>query len=367
MITTYRLADKVEGLGEQYSQIQIDDNGVMLDRHGRKIAAELAPGSVHSATEIPTYLQGLANKSMRADEASKPVPFDKTVGQYRSVDPRDAFEAATVKVGILAWLPEISTRSSLTTFTMQFRGACGFVGDVTQAEATGTSAYNPRMQTAKRLLKVMQIDREIDVWTLLSTAANWNANNVSTLTAGYEWNTGVNADPIADITNMVTDSDDEITDFWMNQTVAFALLKNEAVRDQMRQFYGDGAVPAALASVSAVNAKGRTADFQIPGFAAVFHVVGAKRHNATTGLRDTILGDDFIGTVENTPEPSSGEDGNTSISFRYSGVGGTGFVERTARIEGRGVFGGEMMYISQGDVPLMVGPTLGGLIKNVLA
>ena len=41
--------------------------------------------------------------------------------------------------------------------------------------------------------------------------------------------------------------------------------------------------------------------------------------------------------------------------------------ERTARLEGRGVFGGSMMYISQGDVPLMVGPTLGGLIKNVLA
>ena len=86
-------------------------------------------------------------------------------------------------------------------------------------------------------------------------------------------------------------------------------------------------------------------------------------------LRDTILGDDFIGTVEATPEPTSGEDGNTTVTFRYSGVatGGTGYVERTARLEGRGVFGGSMMYISQGDVPLMVGPTLGGLIKNVLA
>lgn len=366
-MTSFRLVDDVPGVGKKFEVIDIDEDGVMLDRHGRKIAAELSPGDVHEATEIPTYLQGLSNKAMRADEASIPIPTDKTTGRYRAVDPRDAYEAADVKVAITAWLPEISPRSSLTTYTLGFRGACTFVNDVVQAEASGTSAFNPRMQAAKRIRKVLEIDREIDVWTLLSTAGNWNANNVVTLTSGYEWNGGVNANPIADIENMLLDSDEEITDFWMNMQTAFALIDNEAVKDRMVQFYGQNGVGNTLDSISQANRNNVRADFRIPGFGAVFHVVNAKRYNATTGGKDTILGDDFIGTVEGTPEPTSGEDGNTTITFRYSGVGGTGYVERTERLERRGVFGGEMMLISQGDVPLMVGPTLGGLIKNTLA
>lgn len=364
-MTLYRLAEAIEGVGAKFAHVEINDDNVMLDRHGRKIAAELTPGSVHESTEIPTYLQGITNKKMLADAVSRPVPFDKTVGQYRAVDPRDAFEAASVKVGITAWLPELTTRSALTPFTMTFRGACIFVNDVTQAEASGSSAYNPRMQAAKRILKVMEIDREIDVWTLLSTAANWNANNVQTLTSGFEWNTGVNANPISDLEDMITASDDDITDFWMNRTVAFALINNEAVRDRMMQFYGAAGAPTKLGEI--VNSNGDVT-FEMAGFQGIrFHTVTAKKHNSSTSLRDYILGDDVIGTVEATPMPTSGEDGNTTVSFRYSGAGGTGFIQRSARLEGRGVFGGEMMYISQGDVPLIVGPTQGGLIKNVLA
>ncbi len=364
-MTLYRLAEAIEGVGAKFAHVEINDDNVMLDRHGRKIAAELLPGSVHESTEIPTYLQGLANKKMLADVVSRPVPFDKTIGQYRAVDARDAFEAASVKVGITAWLPELTTRSALSSFTMQFRGACIFVNDVTQAEAAGSSAYNPRMQAAKRILKVMEIDREIDVWTLLSTAANWNANNVQTLTSGFEWNTGVNANPLSDLEDMITASDDDITDIWMNRTVAFALINNEAIRDRMFQFYGAAGAPAKLGEI---HQSAGDVTFSMAGFDGIkFHTVTAKRHNATTSLRDYILGDDVIGTVESTPMPTSGEDGNTTVSFRYSGVGGTGFVQRSARLEGRGVFGGEMMYISQGDVPLIVGPTQGGLIKNVLA
>lgn len=368
-MTAYRLADTIKGVGEKHSWVEIDDDtGVMLDRRGHRIQAELMPGAVHDATEIPTYLQGLVNKKMMADEVSRPIPYEYTTGRYTAVDPRDSFEAASVKVGIAAWLPEITTRLSKTTFTMEFRGACTFINDVTDAEAHG-GPYSPRLQAAKRILKVMQIDREIDVWTMLSTAANWNANNVVTLTSGFEWNTGVNANPIADIENMITDSDDDITDFWMNRAVSFALIDNEAVRDRMFQFYGAAGAPQKLAEIHRADGNERVS-FMLAGFDGIrFNIVNAKRHNATTGLRDTILGDDFIGTVEATPEPTSGEDGNTTVTFRYSGVatGGTGYVERTARLEGRGVFGGSMMYISQGDVPLMVGPTLGGLIKNVLA
>lgn len=362
----YRLVGDLAGVGKDGDMIEIGDDGVMLDRSGRKIAAELQPGDVHEATEIPTFLQGYSNKRMRADEASRPIPFDKTVGEYRTVDPRDAYEAAAVKVGISAWLPELTTRSDKTPFQLGFRGACIFVNDVTQKEAEGTSALNPRMQSSKRLVKVLEIDREIDVWTLLTTTANWNANNVRNITAGLEWNTP-SGDPVADLDALNDASDEEITDYWLTRKSASALVNNEVIRDRMVQYYGYNGVGRTLDMIAQSNKDNVAADFTIPGYSGVFHIVSAKQHDATANARVSILGDDVVATVESTASPTSGEDGNTSITFRYSGMGGTGWVVRSERLERRGVFGGEMLLISQGDVPLLTMPTLGGVIKNTLA
>ena len=88
-------------------------------------------------------------------------------------------------------------------------------------------------------------------------------------------------------------------------------------RDSLREIIQQNCAairPAKLAEIHRADGNERVS-FMIAGFDGIrFNIVNAKRHNATTGLRDTILGDDFIGTVEATPEPTSGEDGNLSAT-----------------------------------------------------
>lgn len=356
------------GADQEPIRLTISEDGHLFDRQtGRRIVAEQLPSDVHIATEIPTYLAGYSNPDFRADEVSKPVTRTKLTGYYRTKDPRDAYQPVNVKLAITAWVKEITPRSATTLYTMEHRGIGTFVNDMTEMEAEGI-AWDPRREAGVRCYDVMLLDREIDVWAMLKNAANWASANYVTLLAGFQWNGGVNSDPLGDIQNMIISSPGGISDIYLTQVAAFALLRHPSVAAQTRFMLGDQALQTTIQQVHKALQPGTKVDFELPGYPP-FHVANAAIWNETTqsvGPDDTILGGDVIGVMNLPGDPTDGRRAPTSQTFRLPGAGDSGIVTREFRIEGRGPRGGTFLVVSQAEVPVMISSFVGGVIHNAI-
>lgn len=334
-----------------------------VGRAGQLVEMALTPSDVHDPTELPTYLAGYRNAKYRADEASFPVLVDKDAGKRRDFSSDDAFRRVDVKASLQNAPPEVDTKSALTDYKVVDRFIGAFIPDITEAQAE--PLYKPRQRAMRRCGNALLLDRELDVWSLLSTVGNWNANNRLALAAATCWNTGATANPIANIQQICEVSAQPVTDIYFNQKVANCFLRHALVRDHMRQMLGDRGVDAATAAVNTTR-NDAVVDFIIPGLPP-FHVIAAKVKNETTLLLEYILGDSFCVAVCNPiGVPQDGEEIASSITFRRRGVAGVGYESREFRIENRGPKGGTMVVVSQADIAQMTSNISGGIISNCI-
>jgi hypothetical protein len=330
-----------------------------LGRKGQMVALSLSPDDVHTAEEMSSYLAGYHPLGFRADEASKPILVDHDTDQYRTFSSNDAFRQVNVKASREQPPPEVDPVSSLATYNVVDRFLGSFVNDITDQNAT--KLFRPMQQAMKRVKWALQLDREVDVWTLLSTLANWATANRTTLAAGFQWNGGASADPILDVQTRIEASIQPVTGIYFNQRVAFAFLRHPSVRDHMRQMLGDNAAEGAVRGVA--DAGSRNVDFVIPGLPP-FHVVAGKVLNETTSAHDYILPDDVVLCSAPPGIPTDGEEIATSYTFRRRGDQGVGFDTRQFRVENRGPKGGTMVVTSMADIAVMTANNVGGLIKD---
>lgn len=336
-----------------------------IGRDGERIALTVTPSQVHDPTELPTYLAGYKNAGMRAESASPAILVDKEEDKYRTFDPKDTFQRVDVKASVNSWVREVDPRTSLTSYKVVHRFIGSFVNQFVENAAAGTSAYKPRQAAARRCSNAIMLDRENDVWSLLTTSANWAAAQVTTLGAGFQWNGGVNARPLRDLQSMCEVSDMPISSFWMNQPVANWLLADAEIRVHMRQMLGDAAVAAAITSVQDSRNANAVIDFAIPGLPPI-NVVAGKQRTESTGLQDFILPNHVVATHAPDGVPTDGEDIATTYTFRLRGPAGNGWETREYRIEGRGPRGGTMVVALNADIAVLTGPSVGGLLRNVL-
>lgn len=344
--------------------VQLAENSA-LGRIGERIQLTVTPEQVHDPTELPTYLSGYRNAGMRAESVSPAILVDKEEDKYRAFDPKDTFQRVDVKASINSWVREVDPRTALNLYKVVHRFIGSFVNQFVETAAAGTSAYKPRQAAARRCSNAIMLDRENDVWSMLTTSANWAAAQVTTLGAGFQWNGGVNARPLRDLQSMMEVSDMQVTGFWMNQTVANWLLADAEIRVHMRQMLGDAAVNDAITSVQDARDSNKIVDFVIPGLATI-NVVGGKQRNEGTGLQDFILGSHVVATHQPEGVPTDGEDIATTYTFRLRGPAGNGWETREYRIEGRGPRGGTMVVAMNADIAIVTGPSVGGLLRNVL-
>ena len=332
---------------------------------GQRVTLALQPQDVHDPTELPSYLAGYSPFEFRADEASPPILVDNDSDKFRTFDDDDAFKRVDVKGSIGGAVPEVDPKSALRTYKVVDRYVGSFIPKVTEL-ATGNN-YRPRMAASRRAQWAIELDRELDTWGLLGDLNSFDPSVRTAVGGGDEWNVLTGAsDPIQDIQLAITKSAQSVSAIWFNQEVAFAFLRHPSVRDQMRQMLGDGAAPAAVATVAGAGANGVTGDFSIPGLPP-FRVTASKVRNETTGNLDYILGN--VAVLVKTPPgvPSDGETVATTYTFRRRGPSGTGFEVREFFIEGRGALGGTMVVVSQADEAVITGNNVGGIITNVIA
>lgn len=329
-------------------------------RAGEKVTLDLAPGDVSETEELSTYLAGYKPFGYRADEASPVILVDRDSDQYRSFTSANTFRRVDVKTSIQAKVGEVDPQTELSTYKVVDRAIGSFVPDVVEQNAT--KAYRPRQAALKRCQRVIMLDRELDVWALLTATANWTTGYHATLGATQKWNGGSASDPIRDIQERMEASAQEITDCWMSQRTCNAFLRHPTVRDHMRQMIGDNAPNAAIAQVNQTGG-GAKRDFQIPGLPPI-RVVGGKVENASTGVLDYIIGNDVVLTTRPPGVPTDGEEIATTYTFRRRGPGNVGFETRQFRVEDRGPRGGQFIVCAMADDEVMTGPNCGGLIKD---
>lgn len=341
-------------------EIKLAENSA-LGKAGQRITLALQPADVHDPTELPTYLAGYTPFGYRADEASKVVLVDNDSDKYRTFHSDDAFRAVDVKSGSSGQVGEVDPKSSLATYNVVDRAIGSFIPRQTELQ-TGNN-YNPRMAAARRARRAIELDREIDVWTMLETNTNFDASVRIALAAGYEWNDGANSDPIKDVQTAIENSAQYVSGVWFNQKVANTFLRHDKVRDHMRQMLGDSAAPNALQQVA--KAGQQNVDFAIPGFPP-FRVVASKVKNETTSALDYILNDVVVLLTTPPGIPVDGEEIATTYTFRRKGPSGTGFEVREVVVELRGPIGGTMVIVSQADIAKMTGNNCGGIITGVI-
>jgi hypothetical protein len=317
----------------------------------------LTPSDVREAEEMATYAAGFKPFLYRADEVSKVVLVDNATDKYRTFDSDDAFETVDVKTSLQGQIAEVDPKSALSTYKTVDRAVGSFIPNKTLQQS---GSYDPKYQAIRRCRRAIDLDREIDVWTLLSTTTNWNANVRTALAGTYNWDGGANSNPIKDVEDAIVKSWQPVTDIWFNQELAFCFLRHSEVRNHMRQMSGDQAVKEAVGSVA--DAGTRNCDFEIPGFPK-FHVTAAKRK--VSSVPTYILDDDYCVLTTVVPGiPTDGDEIASTYTFRERKESGTGYNVREFEVPGRGADGGIFVVVSMSDVAEFTGNVCGGIISG---
>lgn len=345
--------------GRQQISLQLASDIPGFAMRGQTIQLALHPTDVHVAEEIDTFLAGYAPAEFRADEAVRIVPTGQLTDQYRTFDENNAFRVVDVLASAQSDINEVDPSTILRQFQCVDRAIGGFLPNVTSHVAT--KAFDPRQALARRIRWALALEREVRVWGgttgLLTNTANWNANNVTTLGAGEEFD-ATTGDPIGVLQAAEEASVMPITDWWMPTPVFNAFLRHASVRDHMRQMLGDNAPSADVAQ--------RSRDIQIPGLAPI-HKVEGKVLNESTGTIDFIMTDRVVGTRTPPGGDVNPEDIQTAVTWRFDGPSGTGFITREFEQPRRGLHAGTMMVSGYSEHPVFIANNVGALIVNALA
>lgn len=345
-------------------EVQLANTVPGIGVEGQRVTLSLTPQDIRDATEIPDYLAGYSPGMYRADEVSKPILVDNDEDKYRTFDSDDAFRRVYVKGSMQGAVPEVDPKSSLSSYKVVERYIGSFVPRQVQLQRPANNSYQPVLAASRRCKRAIMLDREVDVFTLLGTSGNWNANQ-QTAAAGTGWADQTNGDPILDVQNMVEKTAQPITEIWMNQKIANRFMRHQSVRTYMKQYFGDSAQPGLAAALASGNQLNIAADFVLPGLPTI-RIASAKVKNESTGLLQYVLGDVVIAvTVPPGGMPSDGEEIASSYTFRRRGISGTGLDVREYEVDGRGPLGGTMIVVATADIPVITANNAGGILTGV--
>lgn len=326
---------------------------------GDTIQLSLAPSDVNIAEEMNNFLAGFSPFDFRADEVAKPFVVDKDTDKFRILSQNNAFQRVNVVTSREAGVRQVDPVSSLDDYQVVERALGFYLSTVTE----GQMAYDARKAGSDRIRWALELDREVRVWDLLTTIANWNASQH--VAVANPWTDQTLGDPIADLQGVLSRSTQRVDSFWMSVDTSHLFLRHVKVRDQMRQMLGDNPAPSAIQNAS--GAQTTSMDFQVVGLPPI-KICPAKVLNETTGDLDTILTNNAVVGITSTPGlPTSGEEIQTVQTFRRRSKNGGegGFTSREFFVDERGLEGGSMMVQGHAEDVKFISNSAGGLLTAV--
>jgi len=324
-----------------------DDDAQLLD---------LGPTDVHIPAALPNFASGYRNFTPIADIISPPLLVQKQVNDYWQFAKEDAFQRALPNVGAGgATVGEISPRLSFAQYSCVERALGGFV--TTQTEANADAPLNILQATTKRVMNALILEREIRVQAMLRTTANWNAAQVTTLLAGFQWNQGASSDPVKDLHTLMEASYGDVTGIVMAENVWHAFIRNPSVR----AYYAYKSNTAAMPKPGDMQAI-----LELPPI-----YVSCMKYINSAGALVYVWGPDVVAfrQPEQNP-PTTQDDVATSYTFRWNianpkdGVSNGGFIVRQFYVQDRGSMGGNKLVVVHNDAEKITGQFIGGIIAS---
>lgn len=340
---------------EKSIEFKLMDDVANVGRKGQVVTLAVTPQDTFVTSELDTYLAGFSQTGeFRADQVAPPILVDKEIASFRNFTKNNTFKKVNVDASLQGRINEVDPETELKTYTAKHRALGAFVPSITGAQ----SVYDVMFAAGKRIQGVLDLDREIRLWSPLTTAGSWATPNKVTLAGTFNWNGGAASDPIFDLNRRKLASAARITDYWMSQEVGDAFIRHPGVRNHMRQMLGDAAPAPQVVTQD-------RADFVIPGVGTI-HIVSPKVLNESTLALDEILNDTVIGTHGVPGVPRTGEDMATINTYRVRGPNGTGIMSRQVFLDGRGYAGGTLLIVGHQEDIVMPSDSIGGVIFDVI-
>lgn len=333
-----------------------------LGREGQVVELSLTPADVRIPEELPTYIAGYKPFPTRADEISKPFGVEVEFGKLRNFTLLNTFQRVNVKTSAEGAVKEVDVASEFVDYKTVLRAAGSYVSDHMAAQASGR-AVGQKRAAAKKCLRPMAIDRELDVAALMQTNTNWATSARVVLGAGFQWNGGASSDPIADMMTRIEASSQEVTKIWMNRVVANAMLRNPKVSTWVTGLIGNNAIDQSIHDLNKAK-PGVAHDIQLPGLPPI-GILQARSVDPADGLLKSIFTNSVFMTCNEESDSMDEETIATTKTPRLNGPYGQMMV-REYRVEGRGAAGGTMIVVAQQDIAIMTSNSAGGLIEGVI-
>ena len=320
--------------------------------------ADLGLPDVHIQSGLPNFAGGYRNFKPIADMGSPPVLVNKQSDKYWIFSDKDAFQLVEPIMGAGgAQVPEVNPRLSNTPFSTVEFALGGFVP--TQVEANADAPLKIRQATLKRVLIALLMRRELRVANLLTSASNWNSNNVVTLGAGFQWDGGGSSDPIKDLHGRIEQSLGEISGIIMAEPLWHSFQRNPAVQKYITYKVGAAPIPGPEAMAGLL---------ELPPI-----YVGRMKYYSPNGGGLTFMWGTSCILIRQPDQmpPTSQDDIATSYTFRWNASSGLadgqasgGFVIREFFNQFRGSMGGSQIVAVHNDAEVMTSGLVGGLIAG---
>ena len=184
-------------------KVKLLDNVAGYGKAGQTIQLALTPQDVRETEEISSYVAGYAPQGFRSEEACPVIMVDNASDKFRTFSESNVFRPVEVRTSRQAFIPEVDPQSAISTYLVEERALGAFVPKATARQST----FDVKAISSRRIADALALDREIRIFGsaggLLTTAADWNANNGTQVGAGAaKWNQLTTAAPIGYLQDM---------------------------------------------------------------------------------------------------------------------------------------------------------------------
>jgi hypothetical protein len=344
-----------DGAAMHYAEKRILQTGRKEKFSGRHFNLDLAPSDVHTNAALPTYAAGYRIADGMADVASPVILTPKQADVFYTWNQNTDFQRKLPVSGAPgAGSGEVNPALSPSTFTTVQYTLGGFMP--TEVVSNADTPLRPFVKLTQVVIDALRLEREYRVATGLQTSGNWNANNVTTLLAGAQWNGGAASDPILNLHKAIEQSYLPVTGIVWSELVEHDFVRNANVQKYFTYKDTVDGIPDPQKISSTLRLP--------PIYTAMMKYV--------TGGNLTYVWGNHVVLLHNTGDLSSQMDVATARTFRWNGAeGGTpdgtlsaGFLVRTFFDPKRGARGGTQVVVVHSDTEVQTSGFAGSLILN---
>jgi len=323
---------------------------------GSLVRMDLGVADVHTPATLPNYAAGYRIADGVADVASPPLLVPKQSNVYYTWSPQTDFSRKVPNTSAPAGgVAEINPNLSPATYSTVEYALGGLLP--TDVASNADAPLQPFAKLMQQVVDALRLEREIRVATLLQTSGSWNANLVTTLAAGSQWDGGAASDPVANIHRAMEQSYMPITGIVWSELVEHDFVRNPAVQKYFtfKDMIDGIPDPAKLSST-----------LKIPP-------IYTARMKYVTGGAATYVWGNHVVLLRQPPEfpPTTQMDILSNITFRWNGgtaPDGTaqagGFLVRSYWDPKAGARGGTRVVCVVNDAEVQTSAFVGGLILS---